>query len=148
MTKKCIKMLTMVKMKLFILILKVQTNDLAPTSFSHFSLLIQYVHSSKLDGVDEQLYTCFADWLRHCRHNLPHNDHFYRGCIDLGVTICLFQTIKEGEKGFPLSKCFIECQKHKDPSVSTMSCYSVCLGRHISGSNVVYLHNYTQLKAC
>jgi hypothetical protein len=124
---KCIGMLTMVTIELFILVLKVQTNDLAPTSFPHFSLPIQYVNSSKLDGFKEPMYACFADWLKHCIQNLPHHYHLYHECIDLGTTICHFQTVKEGEKSSSLSECFIECQKHKDPSASTMYCYSVCL---------------------
>jgi hypothetical protein len=77
-------------MGLLIVILEVQINDLTPTSFSHSALPIQYVHSSKLDGVKEPLHTCFEDWKQHCLHNWPHDEHFYYLCIDLGAEICLF----------------------------------------------------------
>ena len=48
--------------------LQVQTNDLASIPFSRSALPIRYVHSSKLDGVDQEpaLNRCFADWANYC----------------------------------------------------------------------------------
>lgn len=145
---KCIRMLTVVMMELLILILEVQTNDLTPTSFSHSALPIQHVHSSKLDRVEEPLKTCFEDWLHHCRRTWPNFCYSHYKCIILGATICLIQTIKEGEEGSPLSKCFTKCQKDVFPNNSFIAgCYTICFTKHILCLlDVVYMQYYTQLK--
>jgi hypothetical protein len=56
------------------LILEVQSSDLAPTSFPPSAWRILYIHSSKLDGVKETLRTCYRNWERHCHDGLidPH----------------------------------------------------------------------------
>ena len=104
MSWKCIIILTVLTMELFILILEVETKSLARTSFPHSALPIEYVHSSKLDGVEESLDTCFTDWVNYCRQSWPNDKHFYHDCIVLGATSCLLQTVKEGQKGSPLSE--------------------------------------------
>lgn len=129
---KCIQILTVVMMGLLIVIREVQTNDLTPTPFSHSALPIQYVHSSKLDGVKEPLDTCFEDWKQHCLHNLPYDQHFYYLCIGLGTEICHFQTGKAGGKGSHLSECFNDCQKRPEYAFKLMAklCYSICVAKH------------------
>jgi hypothetical protein len=132
---KCILILTVLMMGLVIFTLEVRNNDLTPTSFSHSVLSMQYVHSSKLDRVKLQLYTCFEDWKQHCLHHLPHDEHFYYLCIDLGAQMCLFQIGKAGEKGSPLSECFNDCQKRLEYAFKVMTklCYSVCVAKHVKG---------------
>jgi hypothetical protein len=53
MARKCIRILTTVMMEFFVLILDLQANNLACTSFSHSSLPNRHVHSFNLDGTFE-----------------------------------------------------------------------------------------------
>jgi hypothetical protein len=136
---KCSRILKV--MGFLILIFEVQTNDLAPISFSHYASPIQYVHPSQLDGVKELVLSCFRDWLNHCTHN--RNMKHMRECIHLGATICLIQIVKQVEKGSQISECFMACLQRGD-----IVCYTRCIQRHLPGSDVVYMQNYNQLKVC
>lgn len=118
---KCIRILKVVMMGFLILIIEVQTNHLLPTSFSHYALPIQYVHSSQLDGVEELVHTCFRDWIQYCIHNHIRIMEHAQECIHLGATICLIQIVKEGEKGSPILECFMACLQHRD-----IACYKGC----------------------
>jgi hypothetical protein len=82
---KCIRTLMVVVMELVILILEVQTNDLAPTYFSLSVLPIRYLHSSKPEKVREPLYKCLENEIK----------GFEQLCVwlrsSIRFEICIFQ---------------------------------------------------------
>jgi hypothetical protein len=124
---KCIRILIVVMMESLMLILEVQSNGLAPTSFSPSAWPIRYVHSSKLDRDEETLYKCFIDWEKQCHGAWIDPYRSFRDCIVLGATICMELT-KEEEKSSPIYKCFEECQENRGPRRFVRSnCYFTCL---------------------
>jgi hypothetical protein len=129
---KCIRTLMLVVMELVILILEVQTNDLAPTYFSPSVLPIRYLHSSKPEKVREPLHKCLGNEIKGCEQlrAWPRSSIQFEICIFKGFTKCS-NPVKHG-KEWPrhFSQCLIDCKQHKHQSM-VVACYIRCHNKHV-----------------
>ena len=124
---KYIKIFIVVMMELFILTLKLQANDLAPTTFSRSTLPIRYLHSSKpaeVQGDQDPLTKCLENGIKDCEN-----------CIFKIFTDCL-KRVKIGQK-WPrrISRCLTKCQQHKHRT-EVVTCYIRCYEKHVKKKGV------------
>jgi hypothetical protein len=155
MAMKCVRKLMLIMMELLILILLgVQANDLALTSFSPSSSLFMSPYSSELDHNHGELHLCLTLGIRYCstlRTTWPHSDAKYESCIVATFFRC-FEHIKFYEDPIMMPIIF-NCIKTKcEPlqkieeifvrSSQMVRCLLKCFSKHVaSPSDVIYLQN-------
>lgn len=136
---KYIKIFTVAMMELFIFILKLQANDLAPTTFSRSTLPIRYLLSSKPAEVQEgqdPLPKCLENGIKDCDERWPHASiQLYVQKIYRLPKTCKNRP-KIGQK-WPqgISRCLTTCQQHKH-GIEVVTCYIRCYEKHVRNKGV------------
>lgn len=162
---KCIRKLVVVMMELLILILlKVQANDFAHTSFCPSSHPIVFPYFSKLDKVQNNVlaptssffslhcpsfilnhlnwmkikkqYTCIAKQIKFCEEKHTHNILEFGSCIWSHHLACTEEHLPD--MNVMADICVLNCVEHpSDIGSYVKECYE----KHFKDSDVVYAQN-------
>jgi hypothetical protein len=150
---KCVRKLMLVITKLHILILiSVQANNIAPTSFTPSSPPILHPYSSELDI--GELHLCLIHAVGHCtrfKSTWPFPDKAYELCITNAFALCIVET--RGSKNpiifHNLRYCLdVNCEpklrikvKHHQ-STLFVRCLLECFYQHVANPNdVIFVQN-------